>query len=35
MPAQRFRWVFVPTNNIFTRDLGVRPPAEVAYPEIP
>ena len=35
MPAQRFRGVFVPTNNIFARDLGVRPPAEVTHPEIP
>ena len=35
MPAQRFRWVFVPTNNIFARDLGVRPPAEGTHPEIP
>ena len=34
MPAHRFRWVFVPTNNIFGRDLGVRPPAEVTHPEI-
>ena len=32
MLAHRFRWVFVPMDNIFARDLLVRPLVEVTDP---
>ena len=32
MLAHRFSWVFVPMDNIFGRDLLVRPLVEVTHP---
>ena len=32
MFAHRFRWVFVPMDNIFGRDQLVRPLVEVTHP---